>query len=353
MKTTNLTAGILLTAFAVSACTESIPPPPVTVMAFNVQNVFDNIDAPGKDDKAYLPIGEKQAEAHIAECNTIPVESWRDECLNLDWSDEAIDHKLAVIAATIQQVNNGRGPDIIALQEVENVDILERLRTGYLADSGYLPAVLLEGTDVRGMDVAFLTRLPLSGPPTLHALHLPDDYAERAGDTRGLLEATFELPDGSLLTGFSVHFPAPFHPTEMREFAYEHLNAVRGKVPPGHNVFAAGDFNTTSIENEREGMLERFVRPGWLVSNDYCDNCVGTQYYARDDSWSFLDMILFSPGRGEKTTWQIRADSVQIANRNIDQTAKDNTPQRYNAAAQTGVSDHWPVVVSIEPLEKQ
>jgi predicted extracellular nuclease len=80
---------------------------------------------------------------------------------------------------------------------------------------------------------------------------------------------------------------------------------------------------------------------------------MGTQYYARDDSWSFLDMILFSPGRGEKTTWQIRADSVRIANRNIDQTAKDNTPQRYNAAAQTGVSDHWPVVVSIEPLEKQ
>jgi endonuclease/exonuclease/phosphatase family metal-dependent hydrolase len=353
MKTTNLTAGILLTAVAVSACTESIPPPPVTVMAFNVQNVFDNIDAPGKDDKAYLPIGQKRAEAHIAECNTIPVESWRDECLNLDWSDEAIDHKLAVIAATIQQINDGRGPDIIALQEVENVDILERLRTGYLADSGYLPAVLLEGTDVRGIDVAFLTRLPLSGPPTLHALDLPDDYADRAGDTRGLLEATFELPDGSLLTGFSVHFPAPFHPKEMREFAYEHLKAVRGKVPPGHNIFAAGDFNTTSIENEREGMLERFVRPGWLVSNDYCDNCVGTQYYARDDSWSFLDMILFSPGRGEKTTWQIRADSVRIANHNPEQVTKDGTPQRYSAVARRGVSDHWPVVATIELSQKQ
>ena len=295
MKTTSLTAGILLATIAISACTETSPPSSVTVMAFNVQNVFDNIDAPGKDDKAYLPIGEKQAEAHIAECNTIPVESWRDECLNLDWSDDAIDHKLAVIAATIQQVNNGRGPDIIALQEVENVDILERLRTEYLADSGYLPAVLLEGTDARGIDVAFLTRLPLAGAPTLHSLDLPQEYADRAGDTRGLLEATFEMPDGSLLTGFSVHFPAPFHPTDMREFAYEHLNAVRGQVPPGHNVFAAGDFNTTSIENDREGMLERFIRPGWVVSNDHCEGCAGTQYYSRDQSWSFLDMVVFAP----------------------------------------------------------
>ena len=108
----------------------------VTVMAFNVENVFDNVDDPDKIDETYLPIGEKQADAHIAKCNEIPVERWRDSCLYLDWSDAVIDHKLAVVAATIQQVNNGRGPDIVALQEVENVGILDRLRSEYLADSG-------------------------------------------------------------------------------------------------------------------------------------------------------------------------------------------------------------------------
>ena len=328
-------------------------PETVTIMAFNVQNLFDNADEPGKDDKAYLPLGDKQSTAHIDECNTIPVESWRDECLYLDWSDEAIDHKLGVVAQTIQQVNGGLGPDIIALQEVENVDILERLRREFLADSGYLPAVLLEGTDVRGIDVAFLSRLPISGTPTLHELDLPEEYADRAGDTRGLLEATFELPDGSLLTGFSVHFPAPFHPTEMRELAYAHLNSIRENLPAKRNVFAAGDFNTTGTEDDQKSMLERFVRPYWTVAHDTCFDCPGTQYYSRDRTWSFLDMILFSPARGEKTTWQIRADSVRLANRNTDQVTKDNTPQRYNADARSGVSDHWPIVATIEPLEKQ
>ena len=50
-------------------------------MTFNVQNLFDNVDDAGKDDKAYLPIGAKQNDAHIRECNEIEVASWRDECL--------------------------------------------------------------------------------------------------------------------------------------------------------------------------------------------------------------------------------------------------------------------------------
>jgi len=179
------------------------------------------------------------------------------------------------------------------------------------------------------------------------------DYRDRVGDTRGVLEATFELPDGSLLTGFSVHFPAPFHPTEMRVLAYDHLNAIRSELPADRNVFAAGDFNTTSSEDREKGLLKRFVRPFWSVAHDACDGCPGTQYYARDDSWSFLDMILYSPARGENTTWKIRADSVQLANRTEAQVTVDGIPNRYKAAERAGVSDHWPIVATIEPLENQ
>ena len=328
------------------------PKQSVSIMTFNVQNLFDNVDDPDKDDKAYLPIEAKQSDAHIAECNTIPVESWRDECLNLDWSDAAIEHKLTALADTIKQVNDGRGADIIAVQEVENIAILERLRSEYLANSGYLPAILLEGTDSRGIDVGFLSRLPLAGPAVLHPLIL-DEFPDRAGDTRGVLEATFELPDGSLLTGYSVHFPAPFHPTEMRVLAYQHLNALRRKLPSELNVFAAGDFNTSSREDTQEGMLDRFVRPSWTAAHDACEDCPGTQYYAREDSWSFLDMILFSPASSEKTTWRIRANSVRLGNQNPAQVSEDDTPNRYNSAARTGVSDHWPVVVTLEPKQKQ
>jgi endonuclease/exonuclease/phosphatase family metal-dependent hydrolase len=322
-------------------------------MTFNVQNLFDNIDDPGKDDKAYLPIAAKQTDAHIDACNEIEVESWRNECLELDWSDAALEKKLRVLATSIKQVNGGLGPDIIAFQEVENAAILERLSSEFLEDSAYGPAILIEGQDARGIDVAFLSRLPLLGPASLHPLRLPD-YPEREKDTRGVLEAHFELPDGSTLTGFSVHFPAPFHPAEMRADAYQHLAGLRAALPDDHTVFAAGDFNTTSLENQQRAMLERFVRPHWTpVHEAGCAGCQGTYFYAKDSSWSFLDMILFSPGRGVNATWQIRADSVAVANATAAQVSAAGTPERHRSRAGTGVSDHWPLLVRIEMVEKQ
>lgn len=346
--TISLSAAVALAACGASETREPAPPESVTVMAFNVQNLFDTVDDPGKDDKAYLPIEVKQSAAHIAECNEIPVESWRNECLYLDWDNAALEHKLGVVAATIRQVNDGRGPDIVALQEVENLAVLERLRTEFLQQGEYLPAVLIEGADTRGIDVAFLTRLPLAGDPVLHPLNLPADYVAREGDTRGLIEATFELPDGSLLTGYSVHFPAPFHPTEMRVYAYEHLQQVRDAIPPTRNVFAAGDFNTTSTEDAAEGLVDKFLRPRWVVSNDLCERCPGTHYYARDDRWSFLDMIVFAPSDDPDSAWSVTA--VNIADAVPAQLQADGTPQRYVSAERKGVSDHLPVVMTLEKV---
>ena len=331
----------------------AVSEPRASIMSLNAQNLFDNEDDPGKDDKAYLPLAAKQNPAHIDACNEIEVESWRNECLYLDWSDAAVDTKLRMLAETIRQVDGGRGPDIIAFQEIENERILERLRREHLADLGYQPAVLLEGRDARGIDVAFLSRLPLAGDPVLHAFDVPD-FPDRAGDTRGVLQADFALPDGSVLTGFAVHFPAPYHPTPMRIAAYEHLNALRDALPDHHYAFAAGDFNTTSTEDEREGMLDRFARPGWTVAHDLgCGDCRGTYYYRRDDNWSFLDMILFSPARGAKTTAGIRAGSVAIANEFESQVTAAGTPRRHDSATGTGVSDHWPIVATIELAQKQ
>ena len=324
----------------------------VSIMTFNVENLFDNVDDPGKIDETYLPITAKQNETHIAACNEIEVESWRNQCLTLDWSDATIEHKLGAVADTIKQIDNGRGPDIIAFQEIENAAILDRLSFDYLREANYGPAILIEGQDNRGIDVAFLSRLPLTEPAVLHPLTF-DDYPERQGDTRGVIQATFLLPDGALLTGFSVHFPAPFHPPAMREVAYRHLNTLREALPAEHNVFAAGDFNTTSSEDSELGMLERFVRPHWSVAHDQCEACRGTHYYAADDSWSFLDMILYAPARGGKTTWRISADSVHIANANPAQVQDPGIPLRYNAAERAGVSDHWPLMMSLESTLKQ
>ena len=351
------TAAAVIVVTLVSACgkTDSRPPeggspvPAVTIMTFNVENLFDNIDDPGRNDYTFLPIDDKQSDEHRAVCAEIDVERWRDQCLSWDWSDEIIGRKLTAVAAAILQVNDGRGADIVALQEIENLAILERLRLEYLEAAGFGPAILIEGNDLRGIDVAFLTRLELHGRPALHDIDFGDAEPQRVLDTRGILEATFVLPDGKLITGYSVHFPAPFHPTEMREAAYARLNELRASLPDDRNVFAAGDFNTTALEDRDKAMLDRFVRPNWTVAHEIgCDGCQGTSYFAPRDDWSFLDIILWSPDRGEKATWSLRADSVQIANLAPEQTHPDGTPRRFEMPAGTGVSDHFPLVATIE-----
>lgn len=320
----------------------------VSIMTFNVENLFDAEDDPDRADRDYLPIELKQTEEHKNACAELRFESWRDRCLNIDWNEDVVAQKLAVIAATIRQVNNGRGPDVIALQEIENLGILERLRTEFLADSEYEPAILIEGNDSRGIDVAFLSRLPLAAEPQLHDLVFPAEFADRVEDTRGILQADFEMPDGSILTGFAVHFPAPYHPTGMRVSAYDTLNRLQANLPGDRHVFAAGDFNTTSSEDGEKNMLDRFARPTWTVSNDLCAGCPGTSYFPPDQSWSFLDMILWRPCCGADATWQIRADSVHIANQMSAQVRNDGTPQRFRFPEGSGVSDHWPVVMVVE-----
>ena len=63
------------------AVAEADAAPAVTIMAFNVQNLFDNVDDPDKDDKAYLPLAAKQNDAHREACAQIPVPSSRSRLL--------------------------------------------------------------------------------------------------------------------------------------------------------------------------------------------------------------------------------------------------------------------------------
>ena len=351
---------LLSAALALAACSneaassggERLPKPQrVSIMAFNVENLFDEFDDPGKNDSTYRPLDAKNDPDHIAACKAIDVARWRDDCLHLDWSAEAVNFKLAQLAATIRQYNDGFGPDIIAFQEVENAGILNRLSHEYLDDAGYGDAILIEGRDVRGIDVAFLSRLPTVRGPVLHPLDM-SDFPGRAGDTRGVLEASFELPDGSLLTGFAVHFPAPFHPIEMRWIAYRQLNALRQRVPEDHQVFAAGDFNTPRREMEDTAIMDEMVRPYWIVAHETgCDGCKGTHYWARGKSWSFLDMILYSPARNGAREWRLEPGSVRVLDGFADQLRADGTPKRFDLERRQGVSDHLPILLTLEPAD--
>ena len=109
----------------------------ISLMTYNVENLFDNKDDLGKDDKAFLPATLKRSSYHKGHCKKIEVKKWRDECLYLDWNEEAKTKKILNIAKVVSSFGSN-GADIIAFQEIENINVLRDLfrELAFLAPPG-------------------------------------------------------------------------------------------------------------------------------------------------------------------------------------------------------------------------
>ena len=94
----------------------------------------------------------------------------------LDWSEEAKTKKILNIAKVISSLNSD-GADIIAFQEIENINVLKDL-FNQLEPLGYIDFVLLEGRDYRGIDSAIISKFPIKRSKPVSYTHL------RAHETR-------------------------------------------------------------------------------------------------------------------------------------------------------------------------
>lgn len=91
--------------------------------------------------------------------------------------------------------------DVIALQEVENLDVLKRFRSERLKNLKYTFSMLVDGNDPRQIDVAVLSRFPLVAARSYQ--HLIDGNS--ALFSRDCLEVDVQV-NGKKLTLFVNHF---------------------------------------------------------------------------------------------------------------------------------------------------
>ena len=343
---------MILLCLAVVACSRpaDVPTPEkkskLVVMTFNVENLFDTHDDPEKVDETFLPATKKKNEKHLQGCMQIKVEKWRRQCTDWDWSEKVLQTKLDRIGQVIRSVNQGNGPDILFLQEVENKSVLERLRKSYLNGLKYRESLLLEGKDARGIDVAILSRYPFVKKAELLPIEFSrDTNKKRIKDTREILFTSVKVK-GEEINLYSVHFPAPFHPTTMREAAFRSLNKYLEQDP--QLSIAAGDFNVTSSEDKEKRILSRLATDNWKVSHlEGCKGCPGSNYYAPRKQWSFLDMVLVSKEGLKKSSWSLVREGIRLANKLPFQN-RQGTPYAFKMPGAKGLSDHWPVVLELE-----
>ena len=319
-------------------------PDEISVMNYNVENLFDNLHDENREDQTYIPLAKKQTPEHKALCEKIILSWFKEDCLNFDWSDEVVNAKLKNIAEVISSVD-GMGPDILILEEVENERILTRLNREFLSKSGYITQVLIEGPDERGIDIALLSRLPLNGKPELHRIPYVGKNEEDKkwmARSRGILEVPLKTMTGETLVVLGAHFPSQQNPRYWREQAVDFLKSLIIEKEKKSMVIAGGDLNISHNEEQEAGFFKGAFSQVALVSHlEGCQTCAGTHHYKK--SWSFLDVLMFSKKMGEKgsASYHFEANSVQVI-------GTSDRPQRFNVTTKEGASDHFPLYARIK-----
>ncbi|NCN39776.1 hypothetical protein GW916_00870 [bacterium] len=320
----------------------------ISLLQFNVENLFDTIHDEGKNDFTYLPLELKRNPRFLdlkdgslfqKGCVTARYPKWRMECLNFNWSEVILEQKLESLANVIRQVNDGRGADLVFLQEVENIRVLKRLalKTGI---RDYHP-ILIEGEDERGIDVALLSKFPIKSSK----LH-------RFTKSRGILQVSIDGPHSTPIEVFVLHLPAPYHSSLGRKAQLKRLNQLAKPLKKRAVVIAAGDFNISSKEEKEEGLIKKYSQElGWKVaSKQGCKKCLGTHYYARAKEWSFLDQIWVL--EAIEFPWFLVPESIVVANQDPGQKQAKAPfgPRRMEIRGERllGVSDHWPLYAEMQ-----
>lgn len=147
--------------------------------------------------------------------------------------------------------------DVLALQEVENLDALRRFNRDHLAEP-YAYEALVEGNDPRFIDVAVLSRLPIVNL-TSHRFEVHPDDPMMPVFGRDLLEVqVFNQSRGrKLLTLFVTHLKSKFVPFDdpdpaATELANDQLRTrqaetiarvVSGRTRPDTRYLVVGDLN--------------------------------------------------------------------------------------------------------------
>lgn len=316
----------------------------ISVMSFNVENLFDAEHDAGTEDYTNMPLTKKNTPEVQNFCKSISNPFYQKECLEKDWNEDLIKFKLSQIGKVIRFVDGGHGPDNLLLIEVENIKILNRLVKDQLADLGYKTVVLLEGPDTRGIDPGFISKFPMVGKPKLHLVPYTDSDPEKlkyAKKSRGILEVTVELPNKKQLTFLVGHFPSQSNPTAWRRQAIEFMT---GKVieyqAAGRAVVAGGDLNIISTEEESEGYFKNLLSQAAQVSHLVgCKQCDGTHNYK--GHWDFLDVLAFSKNI-DRVGLTLIPESIQVV-KVAHHLRPNGTPARFNDEKKEGVADHFPL----------
>lgn len=311
---------------------KEIPPPPeiptikqilsknyLVVSFWNVENLFDTQDDPFKDDEEFTPDG------------------------GMGWTEKVLQKKLYNLTDVIRRIDDGYGPDILGLGEVENMNILGRLaQHPNLKGLGYQYGYLKEGNDFRGIDVALISRY--RAEVTWH---------KSSPGSREILQAKFEIR-GHVLYVFVNHWRSRLGgkaASESRRVeAAQSLAKLIQKtlqVEPDADIAVLGDFNDNPDDFSMENELGATIYKGRLNKS----SLYNLSYSTKPDPWiktrSHFDQIIISRGLFNPQGFRYIPKSFKIVGFPY-MCNQYGSAMRFSTTTKLGYSDHFPILAYLQ-----
>ncbi|MDX9931451.1 MAG: endonuclease/exonuclease/phosphatase family protein [Bacteroidales bacterium] len=311
----------------------------VTCVAFyNLENLFDTINDPNKNDEEFLPEGSNR------------------------WTSQKYAEKLSNMATVITQIGDEYikgGPVCLGVSEVENIVALTDLANEpKMKASGYVP-LLIEGPDRRGVDVGFLYRKDFF--TLISATSIPLVLADHPE-----FKTRDQLLVKGILLGDTIHIMVNHWPSRyggekrsapMRAAAATLTRSTTDSimnVNPNAKIIIMGDLN----DNPNNASVFKVLKAAGdqqtamnvtglfnPMYNMFKVQGIGSNAYR--DSWSLFDQIIVSKGLLGDDKSSLKMFKTLIFNRNFLKQVEGSFagyPYRtfVGGQYQGGYSDHFP-----------
>ncbi len=318
----------------------------VYVANWNLENLFDVFDDSLTNDNEFLPTSKKQ------------------------WTEEKFMKKIDNLSDVMHFMNDGKGPDIIGFEEVENMMVLKYIVYKF-RNRDYI-VVHRDSPDPRGIDVGLIydrnmfdiqnvEKIPVglpNGKPTRDILHVTLIYKA----------------DNDLLQVYVNHWPSRLGGVEAtenkRDIAAETLKKNVDsvlQVNSKNKIIILGDFNDGPVDESVLQKLKvdttscsKITLPdeNSLYNLSYSDYKLGLGTYRYKKEWYLFDQIIISGSLLERKSLGYFCDSFEIVKPSfmLEEEGNDSSgplPTYYGNKYLGGYSDHFPVGACFELFERK
>ncbi len=313
-----------------------------SILFYNVENLFDTKNDPETEDDEYTPNGARH------------------------WTNQKLNHKIQNISKVILSSSGWDSPALVALCEIENRYVLEKLTTGSPLKSKHYKIIHKESPDHRGTEVAVLYD-PLQFDPITYKYFPLCDKNDAVIATREILYVSGVAGEKDTLHFFVNHWPSRYsgmlETQRDRKIAAKRLRAKVEelfKTFTNPKIIILGDFNDQPSDESivqflmakrAENKIENEAL--YNLSYNWSSDNRGTLKY--QSQWSVFDQIivtgnLLNAGAGYTT----KSENATIIKHPFlfekDEKFGGKKPKRtyYGYQYQGGFSDHLPVLLRLE-----